>query len=75
MEREDHEGLSEKLEREADHLEDKVKELGEDIAETRSDWEAKKKDPAVPGAQNDEAASAPPEADTAPGDQPGETAS
>ena len=60
MEREDHEGLSDELEREADHLEDKVKELGDDIAETRSDWEAKNKDPAVPGAREGEEDSGPP---------------
>lgn len=69
MEREDHEGLAEELEREADHLESKVKELGEEIGAARSDWEAKKKDPAVPGAQdNDDAGPPPPEADT-PGDR------
>ena len=39
----------------ADRLEHDSEKVGEDIEETRRDWEAKEKDPAVPGAQPDPA--------------------
>jgi hypothetical protein len=47
---EDHEGLSGKLERETDALERKSQELGQEISDVRSDWDAKRQDPSVPGA-------------------------
>jgi hypothetical protein len=43
------------LEREADRLEHDSERVGDHIEETRRDWEAKEKDPAVPGAQPDPA--------------------
>jgi hypothetical protein len=47
---EDHEGLSHDLEEEADRLEKESAHLGDEISDVRSDWEAKRQDPAVPGA-------------------------
>jgi hypothetical protein len=47
---EDHEGLSEKLERETDRMERQSQELGQNISDVRSDWDAKRQDPSVPGA-------------------------
>ena len=40
-------------ERELADLEQRSEKLGEDIDETRDDWEGKKADPAVPGAGGD----------------------
>lgn len=37
-------------ERELEELQDKSDSLGEQISDAREDWEAKKQDPAVPGA-------------------------
>ena len=36
-----------------DRLEERADALGEDIDDTRRDWEAKKRDPDVPGAAGD----------------------
>ena len=41
-------------ERELADLEQRSEKLGEEIDETRDDWEAKKADPSVPGAGGDE---------------------
>jgi hypothetical protein len=37
-------------EKQAEELEERSKKLGEQIAETQEDWEAKRNDAAVPGA-------------------------
>jgi hypothetical protein len=47
---EDHEGLANKLERETEALQRESDKLGQEIADTRTDWEAKRNDPSVPGA-------------------------
>jgi len=41
------------LDRQVADLESKGSKVGEGIDQTRSDWEAKKDDPAVPGAARD----------------------
>jgi hypothetical protein len=38
-------------EKQADELAERSKKLGEQIAETQEDWEAKRRDAGVPGAQ------------------------
>jgi hypothetical protein len=59
-------------EREADEMEARSEQLGDEIAEAREDWERKKADDSVPGAQNPETG-LPPEANvTTSGDQPPE---
>ena len=60
---EDHEGLAEELERETDALAREGKKLDQEISDTRSDWEAKRSDPSVPGAP-------PPPDDDSPDDEP-----
>jgi hypothetical protein len=47
------EALAEDMEREARRLEERSRDLGQDIEETRQDWERKQADPAVPGAVDD----------------------
>jgi hypothetical protein len=49
----EHEEPAEELEREAESLEGHSERVGEQIEETRREWEAKEDDPAVPGAQPD----------------------
>jgi hypothetical protein len=49
----EHDEQARELEREADRLEHDSEKVGEHIEETRRDWEAKEKDPGVPGAQPD----------------------
>jgi hypothetical protein len=49
----EHDEQALRMEREGDRLEDDSERLGERIEETRRDWEAKERDPAVPGAQPD----------------------
>lgn len=49
-EQEDPESLADELEDEADRLEQRSKELGEDISDVKQDWERKRSDEAVPGA-------------------------
>jgi len=49
-ENEDPGALADEMEGEADRLEDRSKELGEDVDEVRKDWERKRSDQAVPGA-------------------------
>ncbi len=46
----EHEDLAARAEQEADRLEERTDALGEQIEDTRADWERKKADPAVPGA-------------------------
>jgi hypothetical protein len=48
--------LADEMEQEADRLEDRSKELGEEVQDVRQDWERKRADEGVPGAN-------PPEAD------------
>lgn len=49
-EREDHEQLSDRLEREAERLEQESENLDQEIRDARADWQAKRQDPKVPGA-------------------------
>ena len=52
----EHEKAHERAEREADDLARRTEELGEHIERTRHDWDSKKSDPTVPGAQPDDPA-------------------
>jgi hypothetical protein len=62
----------ESLEREADDMQARSERLGEEISDVREDWERKKADDSVPGAQNPETG-LPPEANvTTQGDEPPE---
>lgn len=45
-----HREQADKLEREVSDMETKSERLGDQIDETREDWEHKKRDPSVPGA-------------------------
>jgi hypothetical protein len=56
-EREEHEKLADELEQESDRLERRSDELGDEISDTRDDWQRKRNDDGVPGAP-------PPEGDT-----------
>jgi hypothetical protein len=57
-------------EQQADELQELSEKVGEDIAEAREDWERKKSDDMIPGAQNPETG-LPPEANyTTRGDDP-----
>jgi hypothetical protein len=47
---EDHEGLANELERETEALQGESDKLGQEIADTRTEWEAKRNDPKIPGA-------------------------
>jgi hypothetical protein len=47
---EDHEGLAQDLEREARKLKQETERLEGEISDIRTDWDAKRQDPAVPGA-------------------------
>jgi hypothetical protein len=49
----EHEDLTARAEQQADDLEERTDALGEQIDETRDDWEKKKTDPKVPGAAGD----------------------
>ena len=49
----EHEDLIGRAEQQADHLEERTDALGEQIDDTRDDWERKKADPNVPGAAGD----------------------
>jgi hypothetical protein len=46
-----HEEQGERLEAEAERMEEHSGEVGEGIEETRRDWESKQNDPSIPGAQ------------------------
>jgi hypothetical protein len=47
----EHEGDARRMEREADRMEEESERVGEDIEDARDEWEAKERDPDVPGAQ------------------------
>jgi hypothetical protein len=49
----EHEEQARDMERDAEKMEEHSEKVGEHIDETRRDWEAKEKDPSVPGAQPD----------------------
>jgi septal ring factor EnvC (AmiA/AmiB activator) len=63
-EREGHERLAAELAHDADRLERENKRLDEEIDEVRQEWEAKRQDPAVPGAPP------PPKSESGPPDEP-----
>jgi hypothetical protein len=46
----EHEEQAERLEREADEMRRRSKQVGEDIADAREDWANKQRDDSVPGA-------------------------
>ena len=71
MTEQEHEQIHEQHEREADDLERESEKLEEHIKQARQDWEAKKNDESVPGAQpaeDEHRDEPPPEADITPGD-------
>ena len=47
----DPERLADQLDADADDLQEKSEKLEDEITDTRRDWEAKRRDPGVPGAQ------------------------
>ena len=49
----EHDEQAERLEREAQDMEQRSAEVGDRIEETKRDWEAKEEDPSVPGARPD----------------------
>jgi hypothetical protein len=63
-EREDHTQLADELEQRADRLQSENDELGDKIGDVREDWERKRSDPGVPGAQ--------PEVEASVDDEPGD---
>jgi hypothetical protein len=66
----DVERIHEQGEREADDMERRGEALDEEKEKARADWDAKKSDGTVPGAQpdDDSGEGPPPEADITPGD-------
>lgn len=50
----EHHERADELEKEADHIQQASDQLGEDIEDTRSDWEAKQSDQSIPGATTEE---------------------
>ena len=69
QEKPEHEEQADRREEDAEKLEQHSDTLGERIDDIESDWESKEQDPAVPGAQPDDAA-ARPEAEDAQSLQP-----
>ena len=51
----EHDEQAEQMEHDADRMEHDSEQVGEQIEDTRRDWEAKEQDPTVPGAQPDPA--------------------
>ena len=49
-EQEDPGALADEMEQEAQRLERRSQELGDDVGEARTDWDRKRSDPGVPGA-------------------------
>jgi hypothetical protein len=49
----EHEDEARELERDAEKLQEHSDDVGEQIEETRREWEAKEQDPSIPGAQPD----------------------
>jgi hypothetical protein len=73
----EHDKLHDRAQREADDLERRGDQMDEQIERARQDWESKKADESVPGAQPEDRAQEgdradeegpPPEADITPGD-------
>jgi hypothetical protein len=56
----EHEEQAERLEAEAEDMEQRSAQVGEEIAGAREDWEAKQRDDAVPGAAGEPAEEMPP---------------
>jgi hypothetical protein len=50
----EHEEQGERLESELERLDEHSDEVGEQIDDTRREWDAKEDDPSVPGAQPDQ---------------------
>lgn len=67
----EHEEKAARFERDADDMEERSDKLEQRIDETRSDWEAKEQDSAVPGAQPEESDQLPEEGQ--PGQVPDDT--
>jgi hypothetical protein len=66
----EHRKQAEQLEHEVDEMEDRSERLEEEISDVREDWERKKADDNVPGAQDPDGG-LPPEANvTTSGDEP-----
>ena len=66
----EHQEQADRLEAEADQLEKRNEDLGEDISDLKENWEAMRRDESVPGAPAPESG-LPPEANyTTRGDQP-----
>jgi predicted nucleic acid-binding Zn-ribbon protein len=62
----DHEQRAEQIEQEVEDLERQSKRLGDEISDTREDWERKQTDSSVPGAVGEPASASelpPPEPD------------
>jgi hypothetical protein len=49
----EHERRADEVERELDDMEHQAERLGDEIDETRENWEHKQRDPSVPGAAGD----------------------
>jgi cell division protein FtsB len=47
---ENHENLADELDEQADKLAQESEQLADEIKDVRDDWQAKRQDPAVPGA-------------------------
>ena len=56
----DHEETAERLEREADDMEHRGRQVDEDIEAAREDWERKQLDDSVPGAEGEPREEMPP---------------
>ncbi len=56
----DHEQAADELEREADDMERRSAQVGDDIADEREDWERKQTDASVPGATGEPREELPP---------------
>ena len=66
----EHQERADRLEAEADQLEQRNEDLGEDISDLKENWEAMRRDDSVPGAPAPESG-LPPEANvTTSGDEP-----
>lgn len=70
---EDYQELADDLTDETDRLQHEADKLGEDIAGARKDWEQKRADGNVPGANAPDPAEAKDETDTHPGEAKDET--
>ena len=50
----EHEEQGRRLERDADDMEERSEKVGREIEDARGDWESKKSDAKIPGAQPEE---------------------